>query len=115
MSPQKEIAVGLGTDTTTESASRNSAEDGDTKIKSILAAFLSGTSLNRFEAEGLHDHCLHSTVSSITAYGITISREWETVPCLRGRSRVRCKRYWLDNNPENVALARSLLIGRRSA
>ena len=80
-----------------------------TKIETILRVFDRRISLNRFDAEAHHDHCLHSTVASLEAYGIAIGRQWEMVPCLRGRKLVRCKRYWLDSKPENLAAARALL------
>ena len=81
-----------------------------TKLEIMLNQFVMGRDFNRFEAEDHHDHCLHSTVSSLqNGYGIKIGREFETVPCLRGRSTVRCKRYWLDTSPENIAAARALL------
>lgn len=80
------------------------------KIENMLRVFLSGISLNRFEAEEHHDHCLHSTVSTLqNGYGIKIDRKSETVPCLRGRSTVRCMCYWLDTAPDNLAAARALL------
>lgn len=81
-----------------------------TKMASILALFLLGRNMNRFEAENHHDHCLHSTVSTLqNGYGIIIARKSETVPCLRGRSTVRCMRYWLDTSPSNITAARALL------
>lgn len=80
-----------------------------TKIETILKVFDRRISLNRFEAEAHHDHCLHSTVASIERYGIEIGRQWETVPCLRGKASVRCKRYWLDSKPENLARTRAQL------
>lgn len=86
-----------------------------TKIEAILTVFVPGASLNRFEAERHHDHCLHSTVASLEACGILIARRWEKVPCMGGRALVRCKRYWLDTSPANVAAAQSLLaIWKRS-
>lgn len=81
-----------------------------TKLAAMLREFLNGRNLNRFEAESHHDHCLHSTVSTLqNAYGILIARKSETVPCLRGRSSVRCARYWLDTAPDNISAARALL------
>lgn len=80
------------------------------KIESMLRVFLRGISLNRFEAENHHDHCLHSTVSTLqNGFGIKIERIGETVPCLGGRASVRCKRYWLHTAPDNLAAARALL------
>ena len=87
-----------------------------TKLETVLRQFLlPGRNFNRFEAEDFHDHCLHSTVSTLqNGYGLKIEREFETVPCLRGRSSVRCKRYWLNTSPDNIAAARLLLsmLGR---
>jgi hypothetical protein len=83
--------------------------DNTTKIETILRLFVNGKSLNRFEAEAHHDHCLHTSVSTLQGYSVAIARHWESVPCLNGRARVRCKRYWLDPAPENIARARNLL------
>ena len=52
-----------------------------TKISRILGHLLQGSSLNRFEAERLGDHCLHSTISSLAnGYGLNFSRLMESVP-----------------------------------
>ena len=81
-----------------------------TKIGTILRVLVPGRSLNRFEAEQHHDHCLHSTVSALQRrYGIDIERKSETVPCLGGTATASVKRYWLDTNPDNIARARALL------
>lgn len=81
-----------------------------TKLQTILALFVRGFSMNRFDAEKHHDHCLHSTVSTLqNSYGIDIDRMSETVPCLHGRATVRVKRYWLDTAQTNFAAARLLL------
>lgn len=81
-----------------------------TKLQTILGLFVHGYNLNRFEAENYHDHCLHSTVSSLqNGYGIVIGRVSETVKCLHGQATVRVKRYWLDTAPDNIAAARALL------
>lgn len=80
------------------------------KIAAVLGLFIRGYTLNRFEAEDHNDHCLHSTVSTLqNVYGIKIARQSETVPCLRGRSSVRCMRYWLDTSHNNITAARELL------
>lgn len=51
------------------------------KITRILADFLSGASLNRFEAENIGDHCLNSTISELAnCYGLTFKRLPERVP-----------------------------------
>lgn len=81
-----------------------------TKLATILREFVKGRNMNRFEAEAHNDHCLHSTVSTLqNNYGVQIGREFESIPCLRGRSRVRCKRYWLDTDADNIAAAGLLL------
>jgi hypothetical protein len=84
------------------------------KLATILSLFVRGHNLNRFEAENHHDHCLHSTVSSLEDRGIRIARQWERVPCVGGKLTVRCKRYWLDTAMDNRAAAQQLLsmIGR---
>ena len=82
----------------------------DTKLTTILREFVLGRNMNRFEAEAHHDHCLHSTVSTLqNGYGIKIDRMFEVVPCVRGRLRVRCTRYWLDTCHDNLVAARRLL------
>lgn len=81
-----------------------------TKIEVILGLFMIGKNLNRFDAEKHHDHCLHTTVSTLESYGLKIDREWERVPCLGGRATVRCKRYFLNSEPANIAAGRALLM-----
>lgn len=68
-----------------------------TKTRRVLDFFLTGKSSNRFEAEKrLHDHCLHSTVSTLqNGYGIKISRQFEIVRGYKGNP-TRCRRYWID-------------------
>lgn len=52
-----------------------------TKISRILAHLLRDRSLNRFEAERLGDHCLHSTISRLAnGYGLSFVRKTEMVP-----------------------------------
>lgn len=51
-----------------------------TKISRALITLLQ-RSLNRFEAEALGDHCLHSTISRLSNdYGLRFARESERVP-----------------------------------
>lgn len=81
-----------------------------TKLATILTLLISGRSLNTFEAEHHHDHCLNTTVSTLqNGHGIVIDRERETVPCLSGASTVSVCRYWLNNKPNNIRRARELL------
>lgn len=62
------------------------------KENTILAILMSGRSLNRFDAEPLGDHCLHSTIATLRAKGYLFHDEWESVPTRFGKS-VRVKRY----------------------
>ena len=62
------------------------------KEATILATLRSGKSLNRFDAERLGDHCLHSTVATLRSKGNAIYDEWERVPTRFGRE-ARVKRY----------------------
>lgn len=51
------------------------------KIARVLAYLLNAGPLNRFEAERIGDHCLHSTISSLAhGYGLTFKRTPERVP-----------------------------------
>lgn len=69
----------------------------NTKARNVLEYFLTGKSANRFEAERLlHDHCLHSTVSTLqNDFGIKISRITETVPGFE-TNPTQCCRYWIE-------------------
>lgn len=69
----------------------------ETKIERVLVALMSGRSFNCFEAEWqLHDHCLHSTISTLACkYGIFISRKFETVSGYLGKPTRVC-RYWIE-------------------
>ena len=92
----------------TQSGSGEDAPIG--KHATILKAFVEGRSLNRFEAEVLHDHCLNSTVSTLQRnFGIIIDRYRESVPCVNGTSLVNVKRYSLNPGHENVRRAQDEL------
>lgn len=111
---QTKMAVGLGTTTTTKDSkqpdSTTTKPSKTTKLASILGLLVSGRSLNRFEAEHHHDHCLNTTISTLqNGHGIVIDRERETVPCLRGAASVSVNRYWLNTCPDNIQRARVLL------
>jgi hypothetical protein len=76
----------------------------DTKLGRILTVLASGRSLNRFEAERLGDHCLHSTVSSIERrFGVQIDRAEETVPGWEGHT-TRVMRYHLAPDQRQMAV-----------
>jgi len=107
--PKKEMAAKPVTTATTSENQHTDSNAKPTKIETILGLFLRGYDLNRFDAERHHDHCLHSTVSTLqNDYGIKIDRMSEKVPCLGGRSTVRVNRYWMNTSPDNIAAARVL-------
>ncbi|MAP26892.1 MAG: hypothetical protein CL578_13185 [Alteromonadaceae bacterium] len=80
----------------------------NTKIRSVLDALMTGDSFNRFESERkLHDHCLHSTISTLqNKYGIQIERAMEKVTNFLGK-KTTCKRYWLSKEIINLLLKNS--------
>ena len=52
-----------------------------TKIARVLEYQVFSGSLNRFEAEHIGDHCLHSTISALAnGYGLNFKRTPEKVP-----------------------------------
>lgn len=69
----------------------------NTKESMILAIMILGHSLNRFEAERLGDHCLHSTIATLRAKGYLFHDEWEWVKTRFGETHV--KRYWYVGGP----------------
>jgi hypothetical protein len=76
--------------------SRHDVSRPPRKWERVLRALLSGQTVNRFEAErGLHDHCLHTTVSNLQAKGLVINRKMEQVPGYQGVP-TDCARYSLD-------------------
>jgi hypothetical protein len=76
------------------------------KARVLLA--LTQSSYNRFEAERqLHDHCLHTTVSTLpNQHGIEVNRKFESVRGFMGAKAKVC-RYWIA--PENVDSALKLV------
>lgn len=89
---------------TNQSMTERSGSDSPIgKHASILKALIHGRSLNRFEAEALHDHCLNSTVSALqNNLGILIDRHRESVPCVMGKASVSVNRYSLNTQPDNM-------------
>lgn len=75
-----------------ENAPSKYTKQQDTKERSILKVLLAGRSLNRFEAEPLGDHCLHSTIATLRSKGYLFYDQWERVPT-RFNKEVRVKRY----------------------
>lgn len=91
-----------------ENNSRKQNSKTPQKWKRVLAAFVNGRTLNRFQAEReLHDHCLHSTVSTIQENGVPIERRAEAVPGYQSIPTHVC-RYWLapEHYPKALALLR---------
>lgn len=79
----------------------------NTKLGTILATLAAGGSLNRFQAEDLGDHCLHSSVSDLEKrYGLPVARKTEQCQSRWGH-KVTVSRYWLE--PEARERARDLL------
>lgn len=77
----------------------------ESKQAKILRHFLTGQTLNVFEAEPLGDHCLNSTVSTLSNLcGLQFDREWETVPTRFG-IKVRVMRYRLAESSRDAAEA----------
>ena len=66
------------------------------KIEFMALTLARGASLNRWEAAGLRDTCLNSTVPKIQKkFGVCVHRMDEKVPTFAGRCAA-AKRYWLD-------------------
>lgn len=84
-----------------ENAPSKIQQEQHTKESIILAIMRSGQSLNRFEAERLGDHCLHSTVSTLRSKGHLFHDAWEWVPTRFGRE-VHVKRYSYIGNHGSV-------------
>ncbi len=92
----------------TEAQGKKRHAANNTKLRRILGHLLHG-SLNRFEAEPLGDHCLHTTVSSIQKRGVPIARHFEEVPTRFGTTTRVC-RYWVAVSDREKARA---LLGYR--
>jgi hypothetical protein len=75
-----------------ENAPSKKQQAHDTKQDHILAIMRAGRSLNRFEAEPLGDHCLHSTIATLRSEGHLFHDAWEWVPTRYGKE-VHVKRY----------------------
>jgi hypothetical protein len=74
-----------------------------TKNASILATLFAGNSLHRFQAERIGDHCLHSTISTLTHdYGLAFERRPVRVPNRFG-SMTKVKEYRLAQSSRDPA------------
>lgn len=111
---EKEMAARPEAPATTSEIKRTDDNAAGTKLERILALFVGLASLNRFEAERHHDHCLHSTVSFLqNDCLLEIDRVRESVPCVHGTKRTSVCRYWLRRTPENLERARAVLAHMR--
>ena len=84
------------------------------KIAQILAHLLNVGALNRFEAERIGDHCLHSTISALAnGYGLNFKRTPEKVPSHWGQP---CDviRYALPTSEHQKASDVLVLLTRKS-
>ena len=105
MAPKHETPAGQGGGKSQKTLIRKGS-----KIGRVLEALAEGRTLNRFEAtRQLHDWTLHSTVSALEKHGISVARQYETVPGYQGHP-TRCRRYWLE--PDQRERARKLLGGQ---
>lgn len=76
----------------------DSSNGNTSKEYKVFQAFINGWRGHRFNAERqLHDHCLHSTVSTIEKkYRIIILRKWVSVAGYQG-TPTRVKSYWMSD------------------
>ena len=69
-----------------------------TKNSNIINVFQSGKSLNRFEAESFGDHCLNTTISTLSSQlDLEIPRKMEKVPN-RFSGTTNVMRYWFSES-----------------
>ena len=87
-----------------------------TKTERVYMALMKGKSFNRFEAERiLHDHCLHSTVSTLQQkHCIDISRRHEIVSGYQGNPTSVC-RYWIDIKERERIISRRKTADKEKA
>ena len=69
-----------------------------TKYSNIIDVFMTGNSLNRFKAESFGDHCLNTTISTLSSQlDLEISRKMEKVPNRFGGT-TNVMRYWFSES-----------------
>ena len=69
-----------------------------TKYSNIIDVFMTGNSLNRFEAESFGDHCLNTTISTLSSQlDLEIPRKMEKVPNRFGGT-TNVMRYWFSES-----------------
>ena len=91
----------------------SASNDAPSKITRILGHLLFTGSLNRFEAERLGDHCLHSTISKLAnGYGLLFERQLERVPNHWGQP-CTVTRYSLPTSEHRRAHNVLAMLGKR--
>lgn len=89
--------------------------EGPSKIARVLAYFLTGASLNRFEAELIGDHCLPSTISDLVHdHGLSLNRMQERVPNRWG-TPCNVTRYSLPADQYKPARAVLMYLRRKTS
>lgn len=75
------------------SARTKEAKKGALSKNNTILNTLVDTPLTRFDAEGLGDHCLNSTISALSSqHGLEFPRKWVKVPNRFG-GETSCKEY----------------------
>jgi len=75
------------------SARTKEAKKGALSKNNTILNALVDTPLTRFDAEGLGDHCLNSTISALSSqHGLEFPRKWVKVPNRFG-GETPCKEY----------------------
>ena len=75
------------------SARTKEAKKGALSKNNTILNALVDTPLTRFDAEGLGDHCLNSTISALSSqHGLEFPRKWVKVPNRFG-GETSCKEY----------------------
>ena len=75
------------------SARTKEAKKGALSKNNTILNTLVDTPLTRFDAEGLGDHCLNSTISALSSqHGLEFPRKWVKVPNRFG-GETPCKEY----------------------
>jgi hypothetical protein len=107
---KKEMAARPDTTATTSSNQHADGTATTTKSETILRHFVGGSSLNRFETERHHDHCLHSTVPSLAARFATAGHTLQRTAPQDGPVTYYAERRGLVRDLPTLDDARPLLV-----
>lgn len=108
-----EASQSHGQNITTSHRAVDPQGNAPSKIARVLAHLLNSGALNRFEAERIGDHCLHSTISALAnGYGLSFKRTPEKVTTHWGQP---CDviRYALPRTEHRRARAVLVLLTRK--